>query len=431
MEIKTAVSCDLSSGRVIAAQFFSGLGEISISKQYIQHLLDTCQVHEYHIWDFSFDKQGNLDHWKTTISQVHDAALATFDAADSQWRKQRALFFQYYACNLADNDVFMKLDQDIAFIDIPGFQAAVDRRRREASSFLMFPNIVNNGVASFYQQQRGCIPTKLYGVNTTMPYPSEEDNRFAFDGGAYRPGLEGWLLSGPMQGVMSNLVHDSFLRNPGCFKWTDRSPSHCPKHENTEGILHYGSQVDHCRQGRFSINAFLLLGKDAEKLSTLVHEGLGDDEYALTELAAAKEYKNVILTNFTMVHLAFGGPSKNKYAKSDWIPAYMSLAFELRAWKKMEWTPKDLNELTRRSLELTTVDFEQMSEDAAKKLSGLSGQLPRDFIIENMQARKSLDTVKSNPFSNLLTCKGIVPRNVKPSAQKNSAPSVGLATVLS
>lgn len=91
------------------------------------------------------------------------------------------------------------------------------------------------------------------------------------------------------------------------------SQSHCLARP---GILYYGSQQRCDVQGRFSFNGFFFffLGSAANTLSALIDEALGDDEFAITELADKHGLHNVILSNLTMVHMVFWGA---RYAQLD------------------------------------------------------------------------------------------------------------------
>lgn len=102
--------------------------------------------------------------------------------------------------------ILIKCDDDVVCIDVKHFQDFLDFRIDNPHYSLVFPNIVNNGVASSYQQHNwGVIPTDLFEVEKDIapicgllwesPQKCQalhelflaEPSRFSYDGHHYIP----------------------------------------------------------------------------------------------------------------------------------------------------------------------------------------------------------------------------------------------------
>lgn len=77
-----------------------------------------------------------------------------------QWHS----YYQYYynrRDTLFADTIIVKCDDNVVAIDTQHFGDFIQFRRQNPQHLLVFPNIVNNGVAAYYQQQNGAIPTEL------------------------------------------------------------------------------------------------------------------------------------------------------------------------------------------------------------------------------------------------------------------------------
>lgn len=66
------------------------------------------------------------------------------------------------------DDIFLKCDDDIVFIDLDRLAAFIEFRKTERDYFLVSANVINNGVCAYFQQQTGQIPETL--MNFELPY---------------------------------------------------------------------------------------------------------------------------------------------------------------------------------------------------------------------------------------------------------------------
>ena len=83
--------------------------------------------------------------------------------------------YEYYARTLAPDDVLLKVDDDIVWMDTRRFASFLAYRREHAGDvFVLSPNVVNNGVTAYFQHHLGgCIPKGLL-VHHRLPF----DTRF-------------------------------------------------------------------------------------------------------------------------------------------------------------------------------------------------------------------------------------------------------------
>ena len=111
-------------------------------------ILDLDIVFEYHIWDFSWCKEDSY-----YISQLHNihpkikiknSPYINASRGDEIVSKQFAYFLcDYYNFETYNDYVFIKLDDDICFIDTKNFEKFVDNRLK-SNSFLYSANVINN-----------------------------------------------------------------------------------------------------------------------------------------------------------------------------------------------------------------------------------------------------------------------------------------------
>ena len=111
-------------------------------------ILDLDIVFEYHIWNFSWNEEDSY-----YISQLHNihpkikiknSPYTNASRGGEIASKQFAYFLcDYYTFEKYNDYVFIKLDDDICFIDINNFERFVDGRLK-SNSFLYSANVINN-----------------------------------------------------------------------------------------------------------------------------------------------------------------------------------------------------------------------------------------------------------------------------------------------
>jgi hypothetical protein len=182
------------------------------------------------------------------------------DTCEKSWKN----YYNYYNDNEYSNDIIIKCDDDIVFIDLfklPKFIEFVKNNEYD----LVFANTINNGVSAYFQQNKyHLIPKELMDLE----YPSN--------------GLCGSLWE---SGEKANILHKYFI-------------------ENYEKFLdyEYNNEVIPI-ETRFSINFFGYKGKNWYKI---IDSYDGNDEYNLTvDYVKNREFKNILYSDFYVSHLSF------------------------------------------------------------------------------------------------------------------------------
>jgi len=181
------------------------------------------------------------------------------DTCEKSWKN----YYNYYNDNQYYNDIILKCDDDIVFIDVKKLPKYIDFIKNNDYD-LVFANTINNGVSAFFQQNKyNLIPKELMDLE----YP---DN-----------GLCGSLWE---SGEKAERLHNYFIENYQQF---------LDKNYNNE-ILFINT--------RFSINFFGYKGSNWHKICDCFE----DDEFKLTvEFVRDKQFINLIYTDFYVAHLSF------------------------------------------------------------------------------------------------------------------------------
>jgi len=207
-------------------------------------------------------------YFKTGFGSVGDLTYATtqnkgfyfMDTCEKSWKN----YYNHYTDAKYENDIILKCDDDIVFIDLHKLPSFIEFTKT-TNYDLVFANTINNGVASYYQQNRyNLIPKNVMDLE----YP---DN-----------GLKGSLWE---NGKMAEKIHEYFI-------------------DNYESFLHhdYNKEIIPIST-RFSINFFGYKGNNWHKIKDCFQ---GDDEYNLTvDYVINRQFKNVLYSDFYVSHLSF------------------------------------------------------------------------------------------------------------------------------
>jgi hypothetical protein len=171
-------------------------------------------------------------------------------------------YYNHYNDKEFKNDVIIKCDDDIVFIDLyklPKFINFVKNNNYD----VVFANTINNGVSAYYQQNKfNLIPKKLLDLE----YPKD--------------GRAGRLWR---SGSYAEILHTFFIKNYKQFL----------DHDYNDEIIPINT--------RFSINFIGLRGCNFYKF---VDCGI-EDEYKLTvEHVKKRNFKNVLYADFYVSHLS-------------------------------------------------------------------------------------------------------------------------------
>jgi hypothetical protein len=196
-------------------------------------------------------------------------------------------YYNYYCNTEYKDDIIIKCDDDIVYMDLTKLQEFINYRKTSNAN-LLFANTVNNGVASYYLQSKfNLIPKNL----VDLEYPTD--------------GIEGSLWE---SGDKATKLHNYFIDNYKSFI-----------------DYNYNNEVIPVTT-RFSINFFAVKGSDWP----LMKDCGQDDEHILTvQYVKEKNFKNEIYSNFIVSHLSFYSQEATGIDSNKLRDKYSKLADEL------------------------------------------------------------------------------------------------------
>jgi hypothetical protein len=228
------------------------------------------------LWNFSRDETDDAWLQKTFTSACnHDTNVSTlqfpfvklFNVRD---KKHWTEYYRHYSSQEYPDHVIIKCDDDVVYIDVDGFPGFIERRL-ESPHLLIFPSIINNGVAAHYQQNAQVLPIEE-GPLPRLPLPPECGDLWD-------------------SGSMCQALHEYFLLNEEKFV----AMSSSLKEENAWSQLPRGHRV--------SINFFAILSRDLDA----VYQTIGtDDEMELSvNMPLALGMDTLMDMRFVVSHLSF------------------------------------------------------------------------------------------------------------------------------
>ena len=207
-------------------------------------------------------------YFKTGYSSVADLTYNTtqnknfyfMDTCEKSWKN----YYNYYNDKTFENDIIIKCDDDIVFIDLYKLPKFIDFIKNNDYD-LVFANTINNGVSADFQQNKyNLIPKEIMDLE-------------------YPPGGAGGSLW--YSGEKAEILHNYFIKNYDNFL----------NYEYNNEVIQINT--------RFSINFFGYKGKNWHKIINSNH---GCDEYNLTvDYVKNKNFKNILYFDFYVAHLSF------------------------------------------------------------------------------------------------------------------------------
>jgi hypothetical protein len=202
-------------------------------------------------------------------------------------KKQWANYYHYYDDKEFENDIIIKCDDDIVFIDLYKLPNFIDFIKKSDYD-LVFANIINNGVSAYYQQNKyKLIPKDLM----VLEYPHKGG------GGSL------W-----QSGKKAEDLHNYFIKNYTLFLDNEYNNEIIPIND------------------RFSINFFGYKGNQFHKI-----KNAGDDhcdEYSLTVKYVEKNrFKNILYSDFYVSHLSFYQQNRTGINLNNLIDSYNKLYY--------------------------------------------------------------------------------------------------------
>jgi hypothetical protein len=283
---------------VVVCVFAGRRDRMHLLMKYLGELLVTGEVSEVNLWDRT--KSAGDASYLRTLNETDDVRLFPkegFLPKSIIWTS----IYEHYSQKgdfkpvggpVAKNDIlFVKADDDIVYMDTDRFKNFTTYIAKHPGMFLVHANVVNNGVAAYYQSQH--IKELGEQVPGIREYPPN--------------GIFGKLFSD--EGVRAVALHRFFLSHRDAFSWEDSTNENCIQFP----------------PGAFSVNFFGARGENLDKIHELVNEGdsMGkSDENALTYIATReKGLLECMFTPFNVAHLAFHPQPK----ADSMLPEYESL----------------------------------------------------------------------------------------------------------
>jgi len=204
-------------------------------------------------------KTGHNSVADLTYNTTQNKCFYFMDTCEKNWKN----YYNYYNDKKFENDIIIKCDDDIVFIDLYKLPKFIDFIKNNDYD-LVFANTINNGVSAYFQQNKyNLIPKEIMDLE----YP--------------HGGMCGSLWE---SGKKAENLHTYFVENYKKFLDYDYNNEIIPI--NT----------------RFSINFFGYKGKNWHKIK----DCHSDDEYNLTvDYVYNRQFNNILYSDFYVSHLSF------------------------------------------------------------------------------------------------------------------------------
>jgi len=224
---------------------------MKILHSYIELGLQKDILDEYHMFDFSkniedhhfiYDEYIRLS--KIYINRIflHNDKENNIYLCKEKIKTDWSPFYKYISSHSKDNDIIIKCDDDILFIDIYNLKNAIIDRIKDKESFIIHSNCINNGVCTYYQSEL---------------FDNVKDHLKIYPKG----GILGILFENPK---IANIIHHQFTKDI------------LLSYNNIDKYIIENKYIN----TRISINFILMNGSDMKYLKDTSYH----DEYELSSL---------------------------------------------------------------------------------------------------------------------------------------------------
>jgi hypothetical protein len=258
---------------------------LEILNVYLEKLIQNNSIHEVHFWCFTTN-ESDIEYMKSL--EIQNSKYKIFYPN----RPNKRIWYQYYKYyrkNTNENDIVIKSDDDIVYIDVDQFDNFINNMNKDCMNF---PNIINNDVCAYYQTQNN-IHDLFHFPPEKMKKINEKINKV----GCGSP-LSNWFT----RFDKADEIHKLFLEDPNKF--------------NMNGIIEYGNRI--------SINFFAIHKKSIYKYFKEIKKHDYDDERNFGR-AMERLNKHRIDFSFKIVHFQFS-PQNGKELDSRYLNKYKTLA---------------------------------------------------------------------------------------------------------
>ncbi len=121
----------------------------------VPYLLNNREyITEHHFWLNTLDKE-DVDYIESLAKDYPNFfKINRRKIYDNIWTG----IWQYYKDYTDKNTIYIKLDDDICYIEKDAIKNLISCRIKNPNPFMVYGNIVNNAICSYFQQKRGKIP---------------------------------------------------------------------------------------------------------------------------------------------------------------------------------------------------------------------------------------------------------------------------------
>lgn len=258
-------------------------------------LIDNLSRHlevldEYQIWVNTDESQVEDTQWLRSLPELYDWVTVI----ERDWKPLKPKQMNtglFYPHTLDEDTIYIRLDDDIVYVDDDFFKNLLDFRIDNPRYFLVMGNIWNNAITSYIHQKLGHIPAEPE-VKT-----------------AYCMDAVGWR-----SGKFAEMIHNILIEHI---------------EQDTVSELYF-DRADLTNASRFSVSTFCYFGKDFKEFEGVVGyrdgELVYDEEVWLTEVyPILKDKLNTICGTALVAHYSFFS-QRPLLDKTDILKKYSELA---------------------------------------------------------------------------------------------------------
>jgi hypothetical protein len=128
---------------------------LKILHSYIEFALENKIIKEYYMYNFSRNINDNnfiIEEYNRLI-KIYPKQIFIYHNINTKRIKQDWSPFYKNIANSFINDIIIKCDDDILFIDMEALKYAIIDRINDKISFIIHSNCINNGVCAYYQKE--------------------------------------------------------------------------------------------------------------------------------------------------------------------------------------------------------------------------------------------------------------------------------------
>ena len=268
--------------RVIFTIFAGRRYFLEILFQYLDVLISNGQIHEVHLWNYT-----RLDSDDTWLRSLKKDRYIIYEPKNKDGGKSLFQDYYKYYANVGkynDDDILIKCDDDIVFIDIDKFGHFINQV--DENSFY-FPNIVNNDVCAHIQTEN-----KVHELLTNVKKPKD---------GEIEP-LSKWYECPDK----AESIHEDFLANQEKYVISSYNISW----KSRISINFFAGKFSYTKR---AYDSFI------NRPRHLKH--FGDEPYFA--LMCKNTVSHMIVPQFVVTHFSFGGQESEKLSNHYLVDYYM------------------------------------------------------------------------------------------------------------